>query len=626
MLPARVLLNGSELKEGTWHPAAVELSAHVLADLEFVRRQWFVPVGRTFHRHQDWTVAVAYHGAVQLTDRHFEDEEAVAACNQRSSNMQRRCSRMLAKHGLTEAVGGKTPAADLYYAAVAHLVRTGKVSPWVRRRDLRKGYCGTDEGVEPFRDPYWQLKLKCTSLWIPDADDAGDDAATTRPRPTDPHSGLSLECQFEVLRRIRAAGIDPLSMPSWAMHRDHGILADVAEKLRHANPPVATKLQAEIVTLVEIATGRVTTDDAIPDDRTLQSLRHGSPALPPHVGGLSPEQCGVLSALRDGARMWRQWPEREHDVAPCDSQYRVVTQETTTDWDCAPRWKVVDYTLTEAQMATTCITARAENPRGSRLWLRFKEFVRRAKLDPKLWGQYSSSRCHGGGSERKTAVNATDSPARDELDFECGVCRRNTGDQSCSLFYPPLTGGDGEHQHDVAAFRPRSDLDTPEYLHELDPQPQISLIVADHGNTTEQQRTRMVNVDICSGSQSQRRGNLLLNLETTSFDVRTSVTATAGQQLTNEFIDASDDTVYDVVRTALHAERIAMSRVSAITLSSDCATNCTSAASEHRDDKGRPLRGKKGATARIADRVVINTLKFVHRARAERDYLLSTMD
>jgi hypothetical protein len=84
--------------------------------------------------------------------------------------------------------------------------------------------------------------------------------------------------------------------------------------------------------------------------------------------------------------------------------------------------------------------------------------------------------------------------------------------------------------------------------------------------------------------------------------------------------------VYDVVRAALHAECIAMSRVSTITLSSDCATNCTSAASEHRDAKGRPLRGKKGATARTADRVVINSLKFVHRARAERDYLLSTMD
>ena len=30
--------------------------------------------------------------------------------------------------------------------------------------------------------------------------------------------------------------------------------------------------------------------------------------------------------------------------------------------------------------------------------------------------------------------------------------------------------------------------------------------------------------------------------------------------------------------------------------------------------------------ARAAGKVVINTLKFVHRTRAERDYLLSTMD
>ena len=205
------------------------------------------------------------------------------------------------------------------------------------------------------------------------------------------------------------------------------------------------------------------------------------------------------------------------------------------------------------------------------------------------------------------------------------MCRRNADDRSCSLFYPPLTGGDGEHQHGVAAYRRRTDLTSAEYLHELDPQPQIALIVADHGTTTEQQRTRMINVDICSGSQSQRRGNFLINLETICFDQRTRVTATAGQQLTNVHIGASVDTVYDVVRSALHAECIAMSRVSTITLSSDCATNFTSAASDHRDAKGRPLPGKKGDTARIADKVVISTLKFVHRARAERDYLLSTM-
>ena len=111
-----------------------------------------------------------------------------------------------------------------------------------------------------------------------------------------------------------------------------------------------------------------------------------------------------------------------------------------------------------------------------------------------------------------------------------------------------------------------------------------------------------------------------------SFDQRTSVTATAGQERTNVHIDASVDTVYDVVRTALHAECIAMSRVRTIALSSECATNCTSAASKHRDAEGRPLRGKKGATARIAGSVVSSTLKFVHRARAERDYLLRTMD
>jgi hypothetical protein len=71
---------------------------------------------------------MAHHGAVYLTDRHAERTEAIAACNARSSNMQRRCSRMLAKYGLTTAVGGKTPAADLFYAAVAVLVEAGTVT------------------------------------------------------------------------------------------------------------------------------------------------------------------------------------------------------------------------------------------------------------------------------------------------------------------------------------------------------------------------------------------------------------------------------------------------------------------------------------------------------------------
>ena len=67
---------------------------------------------------------MAYHGAVYLTERHEVNEEVVAACNQRPSNLQRRCSRMLVKYGLTAAVGSKSPAADLYYAAVAVLIDT----------------------------------------------------------------------------------------------------------------------------------------------------------------------------------------------------------------------------------------------------------------------------------------------------------------------------------------------------------------------------------------------------------------------------------------------------------------------------------------------------------------------
>ena len=98
----------------------------------------------------------------------------------------------------------------LYYASVAVLIDPGKVTKWVRRRDLRKGYYGKEKCVEPFRNPNWQMKLKCTCLWVP-APDA--DAATARPRPIDPHSSLPLELQLEVLRRTRAAGVDSMPMP-----------------------------------------------------------------------------------------------------------------------------------------------------------------------------------------------------------------------------------------------------------------------------------------------------------------------------------------------------------------------------------------------------------------------------
>ena len=142
---------------------------------------------------------------------------------------------MLVKYGMTTAVGSKTPAADLYCAVVAVLIGAGKVAERVRRCDLRKGYYGKEKRVEPFRAPHWQLKLKCTCLWVPAPDDG---AATAHPRPIDPHSGLPLGIQLEVLRRTRAAGVGSMPMSEWGVHRDHGVLEAVAEKLRYANPPI----------------------------------------------------------------------------------------------------------------------------------------------------------------------------------------------------------------------------------------------------------------------------------------------------------------------------------------------------------------------------------------------------
>ena len=62
---------------------------------------------------------MGYHGAVYLTERHAERADLIERANRRSSNMQRRCSRMLVKYGLTTSLGGKSPAMDLFYAAVA---------------------------------------------------------------------------------------------------------------------------------------------------------------------------------------------------------------------------------------------------------------------------------------------------------------------------------------------------------------------------------------------------------------------------------------------------------------------------------------------------------------------------
>ena len=69
---------------------------------------------------------------------------------------------------------------------------------------------------------------------------------------------------------------------------------------------------------------------------------------------------------------------------------------------------------------------------------------------------------------------------------------------------------------------------------------------------------------------------MLINAKTESFDKRTSVAASGGQEVINSFIGASVEKppMYDVVRAAMHSHRLSMARMNVVALSSDCATAC----------------------------------------------------
>ena len=87
---------------------------------------------------------------------------------------------------------------------------------------------------------------------------------------------------------------------------------------------------------------------------------------------------------------------------------------------------------------------------------------------------------------------------------------------SCCGYLPPFGDrGEAAHGCDVAAFRPRANRES-ENLHYVGEHAEVGLVISHHAYTTEQQRARMANVDICAGSQSRRKAMLLLNVHTVS--------------------------------------------------------------------------------------------------------------
>ena len=599
---------------------AHELAPFVVVELGYCRQQFFVRVGTTplsQNIYHDWTVAMAWEGSESLKGWYVDDDDKVARINRRAQAFKRRVQRFAKRSGLTKELGGARFAEDLYYAAVVTLVDDGVVSKWVRRRDVWGGpkAQAAEWGFASGSDMYWMEKLAVSFL--------GPYFGAI-----DEHSGLPVEKQLEVLRRVRFVGPDAAPQPRWSVHRNLEALQTMVDVTTQSDYFRGRAAQVWIVVMVQVACGQMTTDDAILPDTRLLELVHGSGSLPDGAEGLSMEQYEVLSECCDGARMHRDWPEREgRDTPPTLSKYRDITPEVTLEWKLKARWKTITFDTTERELAVRDIGFRAEQPQNS---VAYKEAVLPTILrevdDENAGPPYHihSCGCLNGRFELKATNEHTD--CAEAHTVPALVCSElHEGDvvrDSCCGYLPPFGDrGEAAHACDVAAFRPRANRES-ENLHYAGEHAEVGLMIAHHANTTAQQRARMVNVDICAGSQSQRKAVLLLNVLTISFDNRMSVD-TAGTIMTNVEVDATLD-LYDAVATALHSRGIAMSRIAMATLSSDCKTTGTVTAKHYRYASGKPRPTKKGKEAAAADLVMRRTLELVKRLRCERVLLTQT--
>ena len=168
----------------------------MVVELEYCRQQFFIRVRPALllsqNIYHDWTVAVVWGGAESLKGWYVYDDDKVARINRRSKAFRQRVQRLAARNGLGRTSVGSCFAEDLYYAAVATLVDDGVVSKWVRRRDIRGGpkVQAVDWGFASGSDMYWMEKLAVGFL--------GPYFGAV-----DEHSGLPVEKQLEVLRRVR---------------------------------------------------------------------------------------------------------------------------------------------------------------------------------------------------------------------------------------------------------------------------------------------------------------------------------------------------------------------------------------------------------------------------------------
>ena len=582
-------------------------------------------------------VGFGWEGARSVQGWLVTDKALTDQINRDAEAMQRRCRRVVEGHGLKDAYDDERGAAtELYWAAVAVLREAGEVEVGVMRRGAKNSAQdrANDWGQDTTRDSYWLLKLKEGPLYDSSTTDDSAEWTPSRAR-VDAQSGILAVDLYELRRRFRSVGADPLAQPEAQIHRTNAQLAHVLRASRNDIP----HRKGLIALSVEIAAGRITTDDGLPSAAEVRHMTHGSKRLPWGSFGLTVAQAEVIEGLRSGYRMWLDWPALEdRSVVPLRSKYRHVPILAARNWRQPMQWKTVKFgSNTDAKLAVATILNRIEQPFGS-VHMKIDSLRRKLAacgLVASEWDIFCSCLCMEGFMIRKHTGNATNSKHANELPVR--ACCKIHGDDktftNCGLFYPPDVQYEGRHEFDMGQYRKRAGEDD-EQAHVVGQQAQLALVIAEFHHCSDMVKARMVNVDICSGTQSQAHSVLRLGgITTLSFDKRSEVEA-FGATVSNTPLGASVGLTptYIANATDMHSRKMAMSRLAIETLTSDCKSTSTTSAHLYRfpdssprtDDDGELT--EKGMVAAEADAVLRYSMMHMVSIQSDRRRLLSVTE
>ena len=142
------------------------------------------------------------------------------------------------------------------------------------------------------------MKLKEGALYGSLAVDGSAEWTPSRAR-VGVQSGVLAADLYELRRRFRAVGADPLAQPEARVYHTNAQLTRAVRGFRNGIP----HRKALIALSVEIAAGRITTDGGLPSAAEVRHMTHGSSRLPRGSFGLTVAQAEVIEGLRAGHRM-----------------------------------------------------------------------------------------------------------------------------------------------------------------------------------------------------------------------------------------------------------------------------------------------------------------------------------